>query len=160
MRKRALRLLASVPEAFAGAVELGTLTRVGTAILEAEGRTGVHEVELSVVDEDEVQRLNQEFRGLDEVTDVLSFPLHEHGEDDAFFAVPPDEVDRLGDLVICLPRAVEQAAEFGHSPRREIAYLFAHGLLHLLGYDHELEEERRAMREREEGALATVGLTR
>lgn len=84
---------------------------------------------------EEIQRLNREFRGIDRVTDVLSFPdLPEE-----------EEVPYIGDIAICVPRAVEQAADIGQSAQREMAFLALHGALHLLGYDHETEEEEKEM---------------
>ncbi len=76
------------------------------------------------------------------------------------FALPPGEAVHLGDIVISYPRAVEQAHEYGHSVDREVAYLTAHGVLHVLGHDHEEESERRVMRQKEEEALAPLGFTR
>ncbi len=103
---------------------------------------------------------------MDRVTDVLSFPMVQGRLCDA----APEELTgltdpetgalELGDLVICPARAREQAEEYGHSVRREMGYLAAHGLLHLLGYDHETEEERAEMRQKEEAALAACELTR
>ena len=100
------------------------------------------------------------------VTDVLSFPMIGGMLKDATPAELLGCVDpetgalELGDLVICVDRAKEQAAEYGHSVRRELGYLSAHGLLHLCGYDHETDEERAQMREREEAALSKCCLTR
>ena len=76
------------------------------------------------------------------------------------FVVPADQPANLGDVVVSYPRAVEQALEFGHSTDREIGYLVAHGVLHVLGYDHEAEADRRRMRQREEEALRPLGFIR
>jgi probable rRNA maturation factor len=76
------------------------------------------------------------------------------------FVLPPDQPANLGDVVVSYPRAIAQAEEFGHSPERELGYLVAHGVLHVLGYDHEEEADRRHMRQREEEALGAIGLTR
>lgn len=149
-----------VPEEWEAEVDLDLLRRAAGQVLLAEGRSGAVEVEFLLVDTGQIRLVNAEFRGQDEVTDVLSFPLHDSGEADLGFVVPPDGIDRLGDIMICLPRAREQADEYGHSVERELGYLFVHGLLHLLGYDHEAEEERSTMRAKEEAALAAVGLTR
>jgi probable rRNA maturation factor len=74
--------------------------------------------------------------------------------------MPPDQPVSLGDVVVSHPRAIEQAVEFGHSPDREIAYLVAHGVLHVLGYDHEVDADRARMRQREEEALRPLGFIR
>jgi len=104
------------------------------------------EISLSFVSPEAIRSLNKAYRSVDEVTDVLSFP-----QDDRAF---------LGDVVICTERAREQAEAYGHGEARELAYLFVHGLLHLLGYDHEDETARETMRAEEEWALAQVGLGR
>ncbi len=123
-------------------------------------------VEVIVTDEEEIRRLNREFRKIDKVTDVLSFPsmddvkgsvlrADEHAEE-------LDEENRLflGSIVICKTRAEEQAEEYGHSFLRELCYLTVHGILHCLGYDHETEEEKTEMREKEEEILKKAGLSR
>ena len=130
------------------------------------------EISLSFVSADEIHALNREYRGVDRVTDVLSFPLI-----DDWDAVPrideepddepeedPEELEvpgiPLGDVVICMEKAEKQAAEYGHSREREIVYLFVHSILHLLGYDHMEEEEKREMRQREEEVMQAVDLPR
>ncbi len=110
---------------------------------------------LHFVGDQTIRALNREHRSTDAVTDVLSFPLHAPG-----FALPPDEPIELGDVVVSYPRAVEQAQEYGHSIEREVAYLVAHGILHVLGYDHEDEPDRQRMRQKEEEALEPLGFTR
>lgn len=118
--------------------------------------------ELLFVDEKEILRLNSETRGIDRVTDVLSYPTLDgirgvvlNCED-----FPYDCEDghlMIGSIVICEARAAEQAAEYGHSTEREIKYLLIHGLLHLLGYDHMTEEDKREMRTLEKRVLARLG---
>jgi probable rRNA maturation factor len=103
----------------------------------------------------EMRRLNHSRRGVDKVTDVLSFPM---GKD-----TPPDiDTGRvfLGDVLISMGIAEKQAGEYGHSLERELAFLTVHGVLHLLGYDHIAETERAAMREREEYIMERIGLFR
>lgn len=128
------------------------------SIVEREMPPGAYRLGLHLVGEETIRALNREHRGKDVPTDVLSFPLWS-GADDGF-VVPDDEPIHLGDVVISAPRAVAQAEEYGHSLERELAYLTAHGVLHLLGHDHEQEEERRQMRVREEEALRVLGLAR
>lgn len=109
-------------------------------------------VSVLICDNDEIKKLNGQFRGIDLPTDVLSFPMYdEDGELD------PDE---LGDIVISLERAAAQAEEFGHSLKREVAFLTAHSMLHLFGYDHIDDSERDEMFEKQEEILAQLGITR
>jgi probable rRNA maturation factor len=110
---------------------------------------------LHLVGDATIRDLNAEHRGNNSPTDVLSFPLYEPG-----FVLPPGEPVHLGDVVVSYPRALEQAAEYGHTVEREVAYLVAHGVLHVLGYDHEEETDRLRMRAREEEALRPLGFTR
>ena len=110
---------------------------------------------VSFVDAEEIQRLNREYRGKDAVTDVLSFPQFDPYE----YMQDWDEVS-LGDVVICEERARQQAEEFGHSYERELIYLFVHSCFHLLGYDHETEEEKKVMREKEEKVMTELDLRR
>ena len=116
------------------------------------------EVSVLFVDDDEIHRLNKEYRGIDRSTDVLSFPLNEK---DNYEVSPETGCVALGDIVISIEHAQAQADEFEHSFEREMAYLTVHSMLHLLGYDHEaggLEQVR--MREKEEGVLKQLGLPR
>ena len=161
-----------VDERFANRVDTDLLRRTVERVLLGEGITGTVELSVTVSDDDTIRRLNARYRGIDVPTDVLSFPLHsqypgpsneecaasceEKGKEAIQFVLPPDEVLYLGDVVVSFPRALEQAKDYGHSLERELSYLVAHGVLHLLGYDHETEEQRRQMRLREEAAL--VGL--
>ena len=122
------------------------------------------EIDITVVDADTIREMNAEYRSKDSVTDVLSFPMYEfyNGE-------PREELDEepdtgcvmLGDMILCYTRACEQAKEFGHSAARECGYLTTHSMLHLLGYDHERnDEDTRLMRSREEEYMNAIGLTR
>ncbi len=113
---------------------------------------------LHLVGDAAIRALNAEHRRLDHATDVLSFPLID--PDGVEFIVPPGQPVSLGDVVVSYPRAVAQAAEFGHSTDREIGYLVAHGVLHLLGYDHQDEADRTRMRQCEEEALRPLGFIR
>ena len=121
------------------------------------------EISLSFVTAEEIHELNRQYRGVDSVTDVLSFPLLEDLNelyDTEEGSSEEDEPVALGDVVICLERAEEQAEEFGHSREREIVYLFTHSVLHLLGYDHMEEEEKQEMRKAEEEVMTELGLSR
>lgn len=111
------------------------------AAAKLENRKG--SVSLLFTDEGGIRQLNEQFMGKDAVTDVLSFPSGEEGF--------------LGDMALCLPRAFEQAKEYGHSEEREVAFLVAHSMLHLFGYDHGSEEEERIMRERQREIMKKAG---
>ena len=128
------------------------------AVLELEGFEGSAEVDVSLVDNAQIHTINREQRNIDMPTDVLSFPLGENGEYDKN---PATGAYMLGDIVISLERARDQAERFGHSFQREVGYLTVHSMLHLLGYDHVdggLEAVR--MREKEEAVMLSVGLPR
>jgi len=118
------------------------------------------EVSVTLVDDDEIRQLNKEYRGLDSATDVLSFALDEEGQAGEIPFANASEVHLLGDIIISVERASEQAGDFGHSLEREIGFLTIHGMLHLLGYDHNETEETKEMRELEEKILQASGLTR
>lgn len=108
-----------------------------------------YEISVSLVDNKEIKDLNRDFRGVDKETDVLSFPV----EDD--FLVP---IPILGDIIISLERALEQSKEYGHDLNREIGYLTAHSMFHLMGYDHMDEEEKKIMRQREKEVMKSLNL--
>src|SRR4051794_14190705 len=153
-----LDLRARVRRASGARPDRAALRAACVAALEREGITGDVVLTVTFVDDAEMRAINAEHRGVDRPTDVLSFSLVD--DPDPSFVLPAGEPRELGDIVISYPRAVAQAEEYGHSVGREVAYLTVHGLLHILGYDHEADDERAAMREREEAALLTVGLTR
>jgi probable rRNA maturation factor len=142
-----------VGKEFRELVDEGWVTRIAQAVLKAEGVASPYEVSLVFTDSKTVQRLNRDYVGVDEPTDVLAFYMLPQREADDSFTLPPDGVTRLGEIIISYPQAVEQAKEQGHSPERELALLIIHGMLHLLGYDHEKPEEESKMRERERGLL-------
>ena len=137
------------------------LEAAAVAALKGEGMDP-EPVSLSVsfVGKDEIRKLNRDFRGVDKETDVLSFPLYEKGWIPAAEELEEGEELALGDVVICEEVCEEQAKEYGHSIQREIVYLFTHSVFHLLGYDHETEDERADMRAREEEVMSLLGLSR
>lgn len=120
-----------------------------------EGYSDDYEVSLSFVTNDEIKELNNNFRGIDKVTDVLSFPMLTDDEFDIEY-----EEESLGDIVISVERASEQAEEYGHSLEREICFLVCHSMFHLLGYDHMEEDEAKDMHAREEAVLQKLSITR
>lgn len=111
------------------------------------------EVSLSIVDEDQIHKLNKEYRNVDRKTDVLSFPMDEEAYDDE-----GNPIVLLGDIVICLDVAKDQATDFGHSFEREIMYLICHSTLHLLGYDHIEEDDKKVMRAKEKEIMKNLGV--
>lgn len=122
------------------------------------------QISLTLVDNEEIREINNEQRGIDRATDVLSFPMLEFDENgdclDADYEMDGEFVI-LGDIVISMERAREQSIEFGHSFKREIAFLVAHSMLHLLGYDHVDDPEgERIMFTKQENILQSLGITR
>lgn len=109
----------------------------------AEGKSLDYEVSVSLVNNEEIQELNKEYRGVNRSTDVLSFPL-----EDEFGNMP-----LLGDIIISVEKALEQSKEFDHSLERELAYLTAHSMFHLMGYDHMEEDDKKEMRDREKQVM-------
>jgi probable rRNA maturation factor len=148
---------------FTSKVDMALIVRAVEAVLALEGTTGAIEVGVLVADDAELHRLNRDYRGVDAPTDVLSFADDEQADAEAHptFVRPPEVPRYLGDIAISYERVVVQAAEYGHSVERELAYLTAHGVLHLLGYDHERGENDTAeMRAREEAVMERLGLNR
>lgn len=121
------------------------------AVLKVENLHENVEVSVSFVGDEEIRDLNRDYRGVDKSTDVLSFPM-----DDEFIIVSRI----LGDVIINTRRVMEQAEELGHSEERELSYLTVHSILHLLGYDHMEDEEKREMREREKLAMKELSIYR
>lgn len=118
------------------------------------------EISLSFVSLEEIHQLNREYRGVDRPTDVLSFPMYDDlGELEEMCSQGMEELP-LGDVVICMDKIRQQAEEFGHSEERETVYLFTHSVLHLLGYDHMTDEDKKEMRAREEEIMAQLDLAR
>jgi probable rRNA maturation factor len=146
-------VLVAIDPAFARRVQPDWLTAIARITLEHES---VGDCQLSVVitDDDEVQALNRQYAGENKPTDVLSFS-QEEGEP---FTAAPEEARRLGDVIISLETAERQASEAGHDLDAEVAHLLAHGVLHLLGYDHAEPDEEREMREHERAVLAKAGI--
>ena len=141
-----------------------TRARCAQQVLQSEGVDFDTFIDVTIVDGQTIRQMNAEYRGKDTVTDVLSFPMYEFWN-----GVPQEELEydpeidkvMLGDMILNYDRAVEQAADFGHSPERECGFLTVHSVLHLLGYDHERDEaDRKRMRGKEEDNLTALGLVR
>lgn len=120
-------------------------------VLKEENLDDNVQVSISFVGDEEIQELNRDFRGVDSSTDVLSFPM-----DDEFKI----EETILGDVIINTKRVIEQAKEFGHSNTRELSYLTVHSILHLLGYDHMEEEDKKVMRAKEKDIMKSLEIYR
>ncbi|WP_438446387.1 rRNA maturation RNase YbeY [Gorillibacterium sp. sgz5001074] len=163
-----------------GEVLLGKLKQLLALAGEQEG-VDSGELALSFVDDETIHQLNKEYRGMDKPTDVLSFAMTERGDDELEIhygdmevetveleGLEGEELDEgtpvlaepLGDIIISVPRAIAQAEDYGHSVEREIAFLFVHGFLHLIGYDHETEEDEKNMFAKQEQILSKAGITR
>lgn len=151
-----ITLTGDITDNFAGAAD---------AAFAALSLAGEAEVEVNFVTEEEIRELNARTRDTDRVTDVLSYPMLDEirpftRENYPFDVDPENGRVPLGSIVICHEVAARQAEEYGHSRDREETYLFVHGLLHLLGYDHMTEEDKSVMREAEERILSAIGQVR
>ena len=138
--------------------------------LKAEEMNVPYQISLLFVDNEEIREINRDTRGIDKATDVLSFPMLDYPQNKVFKEVYKDtkfneiylDGDELvlGDMVLSLERAKEQSIEYNHSFNREVCYLVVHSILHLLGYDHMEDEEKKVMRKREEEILGKLNITR
>lgn len=146
-----------------------TARKVIRASLRQEGFPADAELSLLITDDNGIRTLNREFRGIDRETDVLSFPslTYERPSDFGMITEDPEDCTDpangcvvLGDIVINTARVKKQAAEYGHSEEREFAFLVAHSMMHLCGYDHMTEPEAREMERRQESVLENLGITR
>ena len=117
-----------------------------------------YEVDVSLVDDETIHQINRDYRHIDRVTDVISFAFLD--DDSEAGRINGDIPRLLGEIFICVPQALRQAKEIGNTDMRELRFLFTHGLLHLLGYDHMEEDEKKVMRAREEEVLSAIGVDR
>ena len=133
------------------------IENVISAALKYEGVSDNTEISVTIVDNEEIRKINNKFRNIDRATDVLSFPLIDFDNEDL-----PNDGSKiyLGDIIISIERAKEQANEYGHSLDREVGFLTAHSMLHLLGYDHMVPEEEKVMFAKQEEILSNLGLKR
>lgn len=129
--------------------------RCCNAVLRLENFQGPAEISVTFTDNAQIKVLNAQYRNKDIATDVLSFPMGENGKYDKNLETG---AQILGDIVISMEKAIEQADRYGHSLQREVGYLTAHSMLHLLGYDHETNMDRIHMREKEELVMEQLGL--
>jgi len=150
-------LISTYPDELTFSDEIASTVRIAAEKTgELFGVSGA-EVSITLTDNAYIHTLNKEYRGMDRPTDVLSFALRE-GEEPEITGGP--EADILGDIVLSVERAEEQAAEYGHSLRREIAFLTVHGMLHLLGYDHIEEADRLEMEKEQKRVMEIIGIPR
>ncbi len=134
---------------------------VETALAEKNIQTEEVSISISAVDKEEIHQINKEYRNVDRATDVLSFPIFSREEIDNFSSLEDSKKVRaieLGDIIICIDVLQEHAIEYGTGILREMLYMITHGVCHLLGYDHEIVEEKIQMRELEEKILNKIGV--
>ncbi|MFC5651738.1 rRNA maturation RNase YbeY [Paenibacillus solisilvae] len=150
-----------IPESFFGQLEQ-LLQLAGAAEGLVDG-----EVMLSFVNDEEIHQLNKEYRNIDRPTDVLSFAMQEESDEELDIVYEVENEDELlpfegilGDIIISTERAKLQSEEYGHSLERELGFLFVHGFLHLIGYDHQDEASEAIMTEKQEAVLRQAGLNR
>ena len=132
------------------------LKNIVLQMLNAENVGAKSEIGLVIADNKKIQELNLKYLEEDRPTDVLSFPMNEQLSNSPDFVNVPDGKLHLGEVIISYPQAVRQAAEHNHSTEKEIAILVIHGILHLLGYDHDIPEREQAMRQRELAILTEI----
>jgi probable rRNA maturation factor len=153
---RAVEINILVDEGVEAGVEPSWLEEVAQRVLAAEKANAKTEVGIVVTGQEMVQQLNRNYRGQDEPTDVLAFSTREEADGMPSFILAPDGLSHLGEVIISYPQAQTQAEEHGHSLKRELTILLIHGLLHLLGYEHEEKEPRSKMQTREKELLELI----
>ncbi len=139
--------------------EKSLIRDVVNCVLKEEGIKKNLDVYITLTNNETIRKINAEQRNIDKATDVLSFPMFEREEIPNLKKEDKTE-DILGDIIVSIEKVKEQAEEYGHSFERELAYLVTHGMLHLLGYDHMIDEEKVVMRKREEEILGVLNITR
>lgn len=145
-----------VDEGVEADLELSWLEAIARKVLAAEDVGARTEMGLVISSGERVRELNRDYRGRDEPTDVLAFSAREEADGLPPFIPPPDGVLHLGEVIISYPQALIQAEEHGHPLKKELAILLIHGLLHLLGYDHEKSDAERKMQAREKELLGLI----
>ena len=153
---------------FGSRTSKSVLRRAASSTLEITRRGEVWQLSIALADDDTLRRLNREYRGLDEVTDVLAFSTSHQGQwqgegeppvqpDDGLIAFfPPEEPNYLGEVVISYPQAARQAASEASGLEKELAFLAVHGILHLMGFDHVEAQQEAEMRAKEQEILSTI----
>ena len=138
------------------------IKKVVNKVLEEENIMEDVDVYITLTNNEEIHKINKKYRSVDRPTDVLSFPMYDRDE---IYKLKKDfeddEVEKiLGDIIVSVEKVREQAEEYGHSFERELSYLVTHGCLHLIGYDHMIDEEKNVMRAREENILSKLNISR
>jgi probable rRNA maturation factor len=151
-------LVIRVDKGFQGRIDKRWLRRLVKEAIAAHGGEAEVELSLLITDDATVRELNKKYRGKDKTTDVLSFALEadKRGDAAAGFVMPPGEMVHLGEVIVSYPKAAEQAAERNRAVEDELALLVVHGVLHLLGYDHDKPVREREMRSMEQRVLSAV----
>ncbi|WP_303997457.1 rRNA maturation RNase YbeY [Megamonas hypermegale] len=150
-------ILSSMPENLEIDVEIvDTVRKAAYTVGELYGLDNA-EVSITFTDNEHIHAINRDYRNVDRPTDVISFALNEGDEPEIEGGAP---VNVLGDIIISVEKAVEQASDYGHSVEREVAFLTVHGMLHLLGYDHIEEDDRKEMRREEDFVMEKLGIGR
>ena len=150
-------ILSSMPENLEIDVQIvDTVRKAAYKVGELYGLDNA-EVSITFTDNKHIHEINREYRKVDRPTDVISFALNEGDEPEIEGGAP---INVLGDIIISVEKAVEQAKDYGHSVEREVAFLTVHGMLHLLGYDHMEEEDRKEMRQEEDFVMEKLGISR
>lgn len=135
--------------------ELDMIEKLFHSIVKMENLSGEMEVSVTFVDNEKIRELNKQYRNVDKPTDVLSFPLEDETD------IHDGSMPRFfGDIVISIPKAKQQALDYNHSFERELGFLAVHGFLHLLGYDHQTEEQEKIMFQKQKEILEKHGITR
>ena len=147
-----------IEEGIEGCLEEGWLENIAEQVAIAQGIDSETELSLVIVGQERIRQLNRQYLEKDAPTDVLAFPMlpEQDGGGLPAFVTPPGEKKHLGEVIVCYPQAVTQAEEQKHSTKREVAILIVHGVLHLLGYDHDGPEAEKEMRAREAEILSSM----
>ncbi len=152
-----LQLSIQIEDPFVSLVDKDWLRKVVETSLSAAGAGGLVDIGLVIASDETVQNLNRSYRGVDASTDVLAFALSQPSSDEVeHFAMPPDKILHLGEVIVSYHQAERQAEEQHHPIERELALLVAHGTLHLLGYDHGKPEAEQSMRAMEAEILNSI----
>jgi probable rRNA maturation factor len=155
-----IQLSIRIEKSFVGLVSKKWLRQAVKVTLVHTGVSSPVELGLVIAGDDTVHELNRSYRNVDRTTDVISFALSERDAKSELFIAPPDDIIHLGEVIISYPQAKRQAEEQSHPLENEMALLVAHGVLHLLGYDHELPEQAQKMRAMESKVLDAIETTR
>ena len=151
-----IQLSIRIEKPFVSLVSKQWLRRAVKLTLVYTGISSPVELGLVIAGDETVHELNRSYRSVDSTTDVIAFALSERGEKDEVFIAPPDDIIHLGEIIVSYPQAKRQAEEQRHPLERELALLVSHGVLHLLGYDHELPEQEQKMRAMEAKVLDAI----